>query len=239
MKFILFFYLFIGLTYSSEYYVGNHLIISTHYSPPWSYGDCTGAEIEIIRAAFKKEEIELTCETTSYARLVKNFTSKKTLFASPVVKLEGQKVGAYYSDPFIKYVDVGVSFSKGNISLNNLFNKIILSYQKASTYLGKGFKEVVEKSKSYKELPDRDSQIKMLNAKRVDYVVGEQNILHTLSKSLYPKSTLYTNIVLKKWDVRAGSHNKDLMQRFNRGLRKVRSEGLIKKIYKKYKIIDH
>ncbi len=225
-------------SFASNYTKDGKLIVSGHYSPPWSYRDCSGAELDIIRAAFKEVSIEIDCEITSYARLVKKFTQKKSLFASPVVKSEGEKVGAYYSSAFVHYVDVAVSYESSNISLKELADKKVSAYQKASLYLGSEFSKIMEKNKSYKEMPARDAQLKMLYLKRVDYVVGEKNILHNLSKALYPRKKLYNNIVLKKWDIRAGSPDKELMKKFNKGLSIIKKKGQIREIYKRYGIID-
>ncbi len=222
---------------SPNFYKNGKLVVSTHYSPPWSYKDCRGAEIDIIRLAFKEVGIEITCKSSSYGRLVANFLAKKTLFASPVVKSDGNKVGAFYSDSFISYVDIAASFNNSKISFKDLESSNLVAYQNASDYLGKRFKHISKKAKSYNEIPGRDGQVRMLGMSRVDYVVGEQNILNSLAKKIYPNRTLYNNMIIKKWDVRAGSHDKVLMMKFNKGLRIIKKKGKIKEIYSKYGVV--
>lgn len=215
------------------------LIVFTHYSPPWSFEDCRGAEIDIVRLAFKEVGIEIQCISSSYERLVKMFHNKRVVFASPVTRVEGEKVGAYYSSRFIEYVDVIVSYKdpEANIDLSKLKGARVVGYQNAKAYLGNDFATAITKAKSYKETPNREGQLKMLSSGRIDYLVGEKNILHHLSKKLFPNRALYTNAEMKRWEISAGSHDKSLMEKFDKGLNAIREKGLIKEVYEKYHIL--
>ena len=213
------------------------LVISTHYSPPWSFDDCTGAEIDVIKLAFKEVGISVVCSFSSYARLVQNFVDLKVQFASPVIKMEGDQVGAFYSANFVPYVDVIASFENKTITLEDLADSKIVAYQKAQQYLGSDFLKATQTATIYRELPGRDEQIKMLARKRVDYIVGEKNILNTLANQLFPDKKLYINLVLQKWDIRASSHQKATMDKFNQGLLAIRKKGLIQKTFERYGVI--
>ena len=164
-------------SFAKNYYRDGKLLIATHYSPPWSYTNCTGAEIDIIKAAFKVSNIEIECISSSYARLVTTFLNKQVLFASPVAKMEGKKVGAHYSKRFIDYTDVAVSFEKKSVSLSQMVSSNIVGYQKASQYLGDEFHSLTKNAKLYREIAGRDNQVQMLKRNRIDYIVGEKNIL--------------------------------------------------------------
>ncbi|EQC46234.1 ABC transporter substrate-binding protein [Bacteriovorax sp. Seq25_V] len=211
--------------------------VATHYSPPWSNGDCTGAEIDIIRESFRQEGEEIECHYYSYGRLVKNFKSKITDFATPITRIDGDNSQAYYSEPFHKYSDVVISLYNKKISLKDFKDKRILAYQGASNYLGPEFQKVIKQAKSYIETSDREGQIESLQKKRVDYIVGEVNLLHYLSQKVKPKVKVYTNLTIKKWDIRSASHKKNLMLKFNRGLNKLIKNGTVDKIYQQYHII--
>lgn len=221
---------------NTSYYKGDKLIISTHFSPPWSIEDCNGAELEIINESFKAVGIDIICNSSSYARHAKNFADKKVLFASPIVKSEGDKVGAFFSERFIDYVDVVASFKPGRIKLSDLHNKNIVAYQKAELYLGNNFSKAIKKAKTYRETPGREGQMRMLQKGRVDYIVGEYNILNYLAKKDFPNLQLHVNHIVKKWDVRAASHDKKLMSKFNEGLRSIKKNGVYTKIMRKYKL---
>lgn len=213
------------------------VVISTHYTPPWSYKDCSGAEIDIIRLAFKQVGLTIECSYSSYARLVQNFMERKTQFASPIVKTDGDSVSAIYSDNFIPYVDVVASFEEKQITIKDLHRKTFVAYQNAQKYLGPNYAYATKKARYYKELPGRDEQIRMLARGRIDYVIGEKNILITLAKRLYPNRKLHVNLVLKHWDIRAGAHNPELMQQFNKGLRAIKQQGKVKEIFSQYEVV--
>ena len=210
------------------------IVIGTHYSPPWSNGDCTGAEIDVIKEAFSYSGISIECKYYSYARLVRSFLGKKIVFATPITKLDGDTKNVYYSDKFHRYVDVVIGLDKSLVSLNSMSDKRVVAYQGARNYLGDEYKNI-SKNSSYLETSDHLSQIEMLLNDRVDYVVGEKNILHHLAKRFNGK-TVYTTNTIKSWDIRSASHNKSLMKKFNFGLSKMKKKGRVKEIFNKYKI---
>ncbi|MCO4753843.1 MAG: transporter substrate-binding domain-containing protein [Bacteriovoracaceae bacterium] len=212
------------------------LTVFTHYTPPWSFKECRGVEIDIIKAAFQSQGVEIHCASSSYERLVKMFVSKRALFASPVVPMENTKSKAYYSASFINYVDVVASYNENLGKLSDLKDKRIVAYQNAHSYLGGDFKEAVSQAESYTELPGRDGQLKMLANGRVDFIVGEWNILKHISNELFPDRKLKKHFVLKKWALGAGYHSKELMSKFNKGLGLIREAGVVDKIYKEYGI---
>ncbi len=211
--------------------------IATHYSPPWSNGDCTGAEIDIIKAAFKIESIEIECVYYSYGRLVKYFKSGHSEFSTPITRVDGDSVHAYYSDSFHKYSDVVLSYSDKKITLNDFKGKRILAYQGASEYLGEDYRAATKMARSYVESSDREGQIELLQKKRVDYIIGEVNLLMFLAKKSNVPTKVYANLVLKKWDIRSASHKEELMKKFNSGLKKLKENGTVDKIYQQYHII--
>ncbi|OUR95857.1 hypothetical protein A9Q84_15270 [Halobacteriovorax marinus] len=209
---------------------------------PWSYYDVKqkkvmGAEKEIIEAAFKEVRIQVEFHVLGYARLVKEFQEKRLDFASPITKQDGTKIKAYFTKRFVPFVDVVASFEKENIQLTNLYKKRFIAYQNASQYLGPKYQKAVANSKSYTELPGRENQILMLKLGRVDYIVGEQNILHGLAKKLFPKRKLYTNLIIKDWKIGPASLDKNLQEKFNQGLKKLLAKDGVQKILKRYKII--
>lgn len=226
----------LSMAADKNHYRNGKLVIGTHYSPPWSYKDCRGAEIDIIRYAFREKGIEITCSSSSYGRLVQSFIQKKYLFSSPIVAEVIKSNKAYASNSFIKYFDVIASYKSGKNSIKDLEKKRFVAYQKAGEYLGKEFKASTLKAEYYREMPGRENQLRMLDKGRIDYVVGEYHILREASKGINSSKVLKNNFVIKKWDIRAASHDKELMKKFNEGLEIIRKKGLIKKIYKKYKI---
>lgn len=228
---------FLGLIFLLTFYLQAQaytVTIGTHYSPPWSLGNCKGAEIDLIKAAFKEVNIEVECQYLSYARLVKTFFMGEVKFATPITYQDGMNQDVYYSNKFHSYVDVVVSLEDKKITLDDLKNKVVVAYQNASIYLGEDFKKAVKQASSYQELPGRKNQIDMLIKGRVDYVIGEVNILKYLFEKINRDKKLYVNLVVKDWDIRAASHDKYLIEKFNEGLSKVQKQK--EKIFKKYNI---
>ena len=129
------------------------IVIGTHYSPPWSNGDCTGAEIDVIKEAFSFSGISIECKYYSYARLVRTFLDKKVIFATPITKFDGDSKNVYYSDKFHRYVDVVIGLEKSEVSLKSMTNKRVVAYQGARNYLGDEYKNISKKS-SYLETSD-------------------------------------------------------------------------------------
>lgn len=162
-------------------------------------------------------------------------------FASPVVSSVGKKGNAYLSSPYISYVDVVVSFAgekgdKESFTLKDLKGKRVIAYQNAREYLGDDFNEAVKSALSYKELPERDGQIKMLGAGRVDYVVGEKHILKYIAKKYFPDKKLVVHKTIKKWSIGGGSKDLELIKLFDKGLKKLKESGKFKEVLIKYGI---
>ncbi len=233
MKSIIKLFIFISLCFASY---SKTITVGTHYSPPWSDGKCFGAEIDIIKESFSYSNIKVQCKYFSYARLVRSFINKEIDFASPITKFDGDVVKAFYSDNFIPYVDVALGLKNQTISVNDLSQYNIVAYQGAKNYLGDKYVSAVSKSPSYFETSDRDSQLEMLKSHRVELIVGEKNIMINLASKIIKKD-VYTNVVLKKWDIRAASYDKELIESFNKGLRIMKKKNRIKEIFKKFNII--
>jgi len=214
------------------------VVVFTHLNPPWAYKYCRGAEIDIVKAAFAQVGKKVRCQYRSYARLMRDFSHKKQMFTTSIVKVN-LPLDVSLSAPFVHFIDVVASFkTEGDITIESLAGQRVVAYQHAANYLEKELAPVTQQMRLFRELPGRAEQLRLLAMGRVDYIIGDVNILKTLAKELFPKRTLHINLVLTQWDVRSATHDPELMALFNQGLEKIRRNGQFDQIRDQYHLVS-
>lgn len=217
------------------------VLIGVHESYPWSFAEgntIKGAEVDFIAAALNQKGVSFKFEISGYDRLLDRIGKKQLDFASPIPDELIQKFGGAKTDDYMFYTDIAMTLKGKKISTyKNLHGMRIVSYQQAKNFLGKDFQNALKMAKSYKELAERDGQIRMLKSKRVDVVVGEKQILLGLAKKYKIRDKVEVGLVLKKWNIQGLVFDKKLLNDFNEGLKKIKQDGTYDAIVRKWDLI--
>jgi len=154
---------------------------------------------------------------------------------------EGIGGNGFFSDSYINYQNVATTLSKRHIQLNSiedLANYSVAGFQNANVILGGRFKELVSHHKDYREYSFQLLQDNLLYTGRVDVVIGDRLIFRYFSTRMEPSIDASQPVTFH--DIFPPSprkvvfRNADLRDRFNAGLKIIRSNGQYDAILKKY-----
>ena len=212
--------------------------------PPYILGSGTaGMEYEIVKSSLEK--VGFSIEKVSlfpFSRLPKTIAKGQVDLAFPMRTIKKNKE-IHFSEPHITYQNVVVHLDKMKINIDkmeDLKNYQVIGFQNATKYLGEKFKNVVDGRKKYSEIANQKNQVKMLFVERTEAIVLDINIFkYFLADLLSSKSVKLTDykINFKLFDpteYRVAFSKKEVRDKFNQGLTKVKKEGLYDKIIDKY-----
>lgn len=154
---------------------------------------------------------------------------------------EGIGGASFFSDPYITYQNVATTLSKRHIelqSIEDLRNYSVAGFQNASVILGERFKEVTAHHKDYKEYSLQLIQDNLLYSGRVDVVVGDRLIFRYFSTRMGPSidasQPVTFHTIFPPNPRKAAFRDADVRDRFNAGLKTIRSNGKYDAILRKY-----
>lgn len=211
--------------------------------PPYVIVDeWRGLEYDIVREALAVEGHTLKPHFTTFARVVRELESGGADAAMTMRPDSG--VRACYSDVHISYRNYAISLAKNNLTIKtvrDLTDRSVLAFQNASLYLGDAYREMAERNPAYREDAQQSLQPIMLFLERVDVVVADRNIFAWFADQPEVKSRVSTTAALRfhpifpQTDYRVAFKDKVLCDSFNRGLKKIRENGLYDKISLRYR----
>ena len=145
----------------------------------------------------------------------------------------------YYSDNYITYENIAVSLQKNHLkikSISDLSNKDIITFQNAKKYLGKDFKETVSQNANYYEFYDQKKQVKMLYKSRIQVIVLDRNIFyyyrHNSKEEFKDEVVIHEIFPANKYKI--AFKDSKIRDKFNEGLKVIKSSGRYEKIINKY-----
>jgi len=154
---------------------------------------------------------------------------------------EGIGGSGYFSDPYIVYQNVATTLSNRHIQLNSiedLANYSVAGFQNATVILGERFKQVTAHHKDYKEYSYQLLQDNLLYTGRVDVVVGDRLIFRYFSTRMQPaidaSQPVTFHTIFPPNPRKAVFRSAEIRDRFNAGLKAIRSNGQYDAILKKY-----
>lgn len=242
-----FFSLIFVLTCSTSYAKPLKLFF-TNSMPPYLYENRTkGLELDIIKEAMRAANIEFNLDdNVNYNRGILELKHK--YIDAMVVNKENtkyrEKIGKeiYFSDTSLHYLDCTISLKKKNFKLDNIDNfigKSIWAFQSAKEVLGSKFKKMALSNPRYTEENDQKNQASMLASERLDIAISDKNIfLYQLNKLDNKKigSKDFSFQPIAKPTPRAVIFiDKSKRNKFNRGLKKIKQNGVYNKIRERYK----
>lgn len=208
--------------------------------PPYFIAETkSGMELEIIKTALKAYGYEVVPVFVPFSRVKGVMAEGKVDCASPINKNSGVK--AFYSDSHIEYQNVAISLAKNKFdikTINDLSNKSIIGFQDATKYLGSEYREMAANNYRYKEKFDQKMQNMYLFNNRVQVIVMDINIFKYFKKRV----AMYSNVaqpitiheLFPKTPYNVAFRNRDIRDKFNRGLRTIKATLVYDKIVKNY-----
>jgi polar amino acid transport system substrate-binding protein len=205
-----------------------------------------GLDFEIMESAFKIMGCKLEWEHLPWKRLLKEVKDGRRDLASGANATDERAEWSYFSESyreaynalFIRPEDAKRIVLSDLGDLTNTEFKV--SAQKGS-YLGKEYAELSKNPKFMERIYEVNTDeiaFKMLKKKRLDGVLMNIYTGKTIAKKVGMKVNVHPNINLKKKKYivlfSKKSTNKDLVSKFNKALKKMHSDGTIKKLMAKY-----
>jgi polar amino acid transport system substrate-binding protein len=145
--------------------------------------------------------------------------------------------GVYYSDEYIQYRDAAIYLAHRGVNirrLNDLGGHRVAAFVHARSDLGPPFRHAIGLARRYVEFSNQLQQNYQLYTRRVDVVVGDINIFNYLNSQLPAgidtTPTLVTTYLFKPTRYRVGFRDRALRDRFNAGMRTLRSDPAFKRL---------
>jgi polar amino acid transport system substrate-binding protein len=223
------------------------ILASTKSMPPYLYQSTkTGIEYEIVIEALNAAKVVdiqhidvhfkrgiMLINTKSIDGITSNLANSAYIDTS--TKL-------YESAPTLNYIDCAISLKENNFkltSIKNFYKKKIWAFKSASTTLGEEFNQMTKINKGYTENYSQELQVKVLVNKRIDIAISDKNIfLSRLSEedvgSITKDHFVFHSIGEPTKRV-VRFYDRELRDKFNKGLEVIKKNGTYKKILEKYK----
>jgi len=203
------------------------------YKPPYVIDkEGRGLEIDIVREALALEGLTLKIDFFD-RRHLRSAIKFDRVDAAAGLQLAGD--GLYYSNVYISFQNTIISRSEDSIKLNSISDlkgHKFAAWRGAHQTLGKAFNDVSEngKSPSYLEYDNQLIQNKMLWSHRIDLLIIDRFVFNwyrqRLSKSFVTTDKVTFHPLLpKKTRYSVGFKVKELQEKFNRGLSKLKQSG--------------
>ena len=207
--------------------------------PPYILEDTnSGLELDIIRAAFDVEGLEVDFKYYSRKRQQLFFAREKVDAAMTVNELSG--LDGAWSDEYIQYQNVAISLAAKKLNLTSLAdlgNYSVASFENAGTTLGPDFMRAVENT-IYREVSPQVGLNKMLYLNRIDIVVADRYVFRQLNRQIIEnidwQQALAEHAIIPVSGYKLVFHNSVARDRFNQGLAVIRRNGTYQALVDKY-----
>ncbi len=155
--------------------------------PPYVIADGnTGFELDLVRTVFDSIGHEIIPIYVPYGRshaMLKSGMVDLTLTMNNKLDIDSNKL----SDVYVTYQNVAISLRSADLQLNSVSDlqyHTVVAFQNAAVVLGSEFKQAINQSRLYIELPDQQKQVEMLLLGNTALVVMDINIFRHISKEL-------------------------------------------------------
>ena len=200
----------------------------------------SGIELDIIKAAFATQNINVNFIHMPLGRILNGYTSMKAEGVT-LAPAEFQENNIVLSTPYISYQNVVVSLKESELLVEELAalqGKRVAAFQLASSLLGDEYRESIAACKHYVEVADQEKQIRLLFEQKVDALVIDKNIFyyywHNQTDGIFNKDVQLSHIFPER-RYRAGFRNQQLADVFNSGLSQIIATGQYQNIIEHYR----
>ncbi|PCI62883.1 MAG: hypothetical protein COB37_06070 [Kordiimonadales bacterium] len=199
----------------------------------------SGIEIDLVTAIFKKIGKKIEFVQLPRIRMIQSFDNA-AIDGILTQNVTVSEVGCA-TDWYLQHQNVALSLADTDLVVADLLdirNLSTISFDGATKYLGKNFRDAVSQNPRYIESPDQANHIKLVYNKRFDIVVGDRRILR-LAQSAYFKKTgdykeLKTHYIMPPSLYHARFHDKAMCTEFNQALQKLKETGVYAEITSRY-----
>lgn len=207
-----------------------------------------GISVEIVRAAFKLVGHEVKPVFQFYKR---NKEEVKRGRLDGATATASDEDNIYYSMPCITYDNVAIVRKRDNIAIDgieDLPGHTVVAWQDAHDHLGGEFQRLFgghvrdDYVRKYFDLADQEAQVRMFWSGRADIIVVDDVIFDYMTSTM--SDDFDTTIPVERHRIFGGLthfsiafHDRLLRDRFDTGLAKLRAQGGIEPIYKKYRSV--
>ena len=201
-----------------------------------------GLELDIVNEVFKRIGIKADYYKFPFERL-KSAVSKHNMDAS-LIAYDENNDNYYYSDDYISFSNTIVCNQSKNIKIKNLKSlagKKVGSWRSANLVLGKDFHDNFKPGKNnYIEISDLDPLLRMFWLKRLDCIVVDLFVFKWFKEYKLQEANIkefpvdYHHLLTRRTYFKVKFKNKEIRDRFNIALKKLKDNGFIKGVYKKY-----
>ncbi len=230
-------------------FIGCFLVLSAHAAtkiemvaglskPPFVIQENgTGIQLDMTKAAFKTQNIEVKFIHIPFGRSIMSFQRFEVDGLITVPK-EYQHPGMYLSKPYVHYQNVAISLVEDNYSIDSiedLSGKSIIAFQRARKYLGEDYNKIVKNLVGYRELAEQAEQVATLFYRQSEVIILDENIFkHLIKDSEQFSEPVKVHRIFPKRTYSAGFKTEKLRNAFDQGMSEIIENGTYQKILDKY-----
>lgn len=216
-------------------------IVFYQYTPPYVFEKGEGIVVDIVREAFKASGHTVSPVYLPMGRGYEMFAEKRVDGIAIISENSGIK--ASYSDEFMRYHNHAFTLKSRQMKINqmsDLKDKAVISFQKASKYLGQEFGRAVADNPNYKEIANQEVQTLMLLLGRIDVAVMDESIFRFYREKLIaegkvPKTVEFETFALfPPTPYKTAFNDASIRDAFNREVAAMRRDGRYQAIYRRY-----
>ena len=229
-----------------------NLMIGISFSiPPYVIAEKNdGLELELLRQSFAVKGYTVL---PSYLPLARTFMSFEDGSLDGVINVKPGMVNGFYSDVVITFHNHAISLKNNELKINSLedlHQKSIVAFQRASFILGPQFASVVQTNSDYDEVADQSLQVKQLFRNRADVIIMDKKIFKYFRKWLYDRSLslkgeyivsqkdllrpIIYHDIFPPSDYQFAFLSEQVRDDFNAGLSTIKTNGVYEQILRKY-----
>ena len=207
--------------------------------PYVSEGAKSGIEIDLLNQIFAKMQVEVRYVQLPRIRMVQSFDNK-IMDGILTQNVKASNVGCA-TDWYLKHQNVALSLTERNVKIDTFADiqpLSVISFDGATIYLGKKYKQAVSAAHRYTESVNQSSHIELLYKKRFDIAVGDEWILRLAQRTLFEVKNIHkpltTHYIMDASLYSARFQDPALCIKFNEALAELRSTGAYANIVVSY-----
>lgn len=201
-----------------------------------------GVEYDLVNLILENMDISFNFSKTLTLNKMQN-ALKNDSKLDVAVTLKKQKDKFYYSDDFVSFENVAITRVKDKHYISkpaDLKNKKVLAFSNAYLSLGDEYYNIFrpeKRLKNYKEIISQQRQVEEFLDKNADVVILDKNIFAWYLKKLSTMSLdeyRFDYIFSGKNSYQVGFRDKNLRDRFNKNLQKIKDSGKYNEVFYNY-----
>ena len=205
----------------------------------------SGLELELLNQALA---VKGHTASIHYLPLARTFHELREGKLDGIINIkDGMLDNVFYSNVAITYQNCAISLEANHLNINNiddLKNKQVVSFQRASSLLGEEFAKMAKANSGYQEQARQVQQVYMLMKHRADVVVMDKNIFKYYLKQAYLEGKLtekdstqqaICHQIFPPTEYKFAFLSEQIRDDFNAGLKQITQDGSLVALQEKYR----